>query len=211
MRSLKPLRPSRKGDSSGRARGLPPHLCGRRLLPWWICFADCGKSNAILGPLPISIRCLLPLPKRANSPNVSPSEADQGGHGDSPSTLLQNKRWPPNSSSWLPSSLCPHPWGRPSHVLGCMFCSTRPWNTPSRWSKPAGFGKTTLLSTWAQSLAREAKLWWLGSPSMRMTMNPHLFWTYLLSALHRQGPQYFEALMALNCNHPSSTTSPASD
>jgi LuxR family maltose regulon positive regulatory protein len=60
-------------------------------------------------------------------------------------------------------------------------------------SAPAGFGKTTLLSTWAQSLpATYARLAWL---SLDEDDNePQLFWTYVLSALDQQQPGRFTSL-----------------
>jgi LuxR family maltose regulon positive regulatory protein len=62
-------------------------------------------------------------------------------------------------------------------------------------SAPAGFGKTTLLSTWVQSLpASQAQVAWLSLDED--DNNPHLFWTYLISALHRQDPNHFEVLLS---------------
>src|SRR5882757_8651403 len=60
-------------------------------------------------------------------------------------------------------------------------------------SAPAGFGKTMLLSCWAQSLqARYPLVAWvsLGEEDNE----PRLFWTYALSALDQQQPQRFTPL-----------------
>ena len=49
-------------------------------------------------------------------------------------------------------------------------------------SAPAGFGKTTLLSTWAHSLqASHARLCWISLDEE--DNDPRLFWTYVLTAL----------------------------
>jgi LuxR family maltose regulon positive regulatory protein len=62
-------------------------------------------------------------------------------------------------------------------------------------SAPAGFGKTTLLSTWAQSLpASQARLCWLSLDEE--DNDPYLFWTYVISALQTQAPQHFASLLA---------------
>jgi LuxR family maltose regulon positive regulatory protein len=60
-------------------------------------------------------------------------------------------------------------------------------------SAPAGFGKTTLLSTWAHSLpVTQARVAWL---SLDEDDNePQLFWTYVLSALDQQQPERFTPL-----------------
>src|SRR4051812_7464340 len=52
-------------------------------------------------------------------------------------------------------------------------------------SAPAGFGKTTLLSTWARSLQDYNPLW---ISLDEEDNNPRLFWTYVLSALDTQQP-----------------------
>jgi LuxR family maltose regulon positive regulatory protein len=60
-------------------------------------------------------------------------------------------------------------------------------------SAPAGFGKTTFLSTWTHSLpATQAQVAWL---SLNEEENdPQLFWTYVLSALDQQQPERFTPL-----------------
>src|SRR6266550_3197890 len=61
-------------------------------------------------------------------------------------------------------------------------------------SAPAGFGKTTLLSTWAHSLqAPHARLCWISLDEE--DNDPRLFWTYVLTALDGQGSQCFEPLL----------------
>src|SRR2546430_9576277 len=61
-------------------------------------------------------------------------------------------------------------------------------------SAPAGFGKTTFLSTWAQSLsASTSRLCWVSLDEE--DNDPHLFWTYVLTALDVQGSQRFEPLL----------------
>jgi LuxR family maltose regulon positive regulatory protein len=60
-------------------------------------------------------------------------------------------------------------------------------------SAPAGFGKTTLLSTWTQSLpATQAQVAWLSLDEEQN--DPQLFWTYVLSALDQQQPERFTPL-----------------
>jgi LuxR family maltose regulon positive regulatory protein len=60
-------------------------------------------------------------------------------------------------------------------------------------SAPAGFGKTTLLSTWAKSLsATQARVAWLSLDEEEN--DPQLFWTYVLSALDQQQPERFTPL-----------------
>jgi LuxR family maltose regulon positive regulatory protein len=60
-------------------------------------------------------------------------------------------------------------------------------------SAPAGFGKTTLLSTWAQSLpATQAQVAWLSLDEEEN--DPQLFWTYVLSALDQRQPERFTPL-----------------
>ena len=61
-------------------------------------------------------------------------------------------------------------------------------------SAPAGFGKTTALSTWAHSLpTNKTRCCWLSLDEE--DNNPRLFWTYVLYALHLQDP-LFEPLLA---------------
>jgi LuxR family maltose regulon positive regulatory protein len=57
-------------------------------------------------------------------------------------------------------------------------------------SAPAGFGKTTLLSTWAADTIRVC---WLSLDEE--DNDPYLFWTYVLSALQTQDPQHFAPLL----------------
>ncbi len=60
-------------------------------------------------------------------------------------------------------------------------------------SAPTGFGKTTLLSTWTQSLpATQAQVAWLSLDEEEN--DPQLFWTYILSALDQQQPERFTPL-----------------
>jgi LuxR family maltose regulon positive regulatory protein len=60
-------------------------------------------------------------------------------------------------------------------------------------SAPAGFGKTTLLSTWTHSLpATQAQVAWLSLDEEEN--DPQLFWTYVLSALDQQQPERFTPL-----------------
>jgi LuxR family maltose regulon positive regulatory protein len=62
-------------------------------------------------------------------------------------------------------------------------------------SAPAGFGKTTLLSTWAQSLAaRSTGVCWLSLDEEED--DPYLFWTYVISALQTQDQEHFASLFA---------------
>jgi LuxR family maltose regulon positive regulatory protein len=61
-------------------------------------------------------------------------------------------------------------------------------------SAPAGFGKTTLLSSWAQSLvAHNTRVCWLSLDEE--DNDPQLFWIYVLSALQTQDPQHFAPLL----------------
>src|SRR5258708_7470231 len=61
-------------------------------------------------------------------------------------------------------------------------------------SAPAGFGKTTLLATWAQSLStKHLQLCWLSLD--KDDNDPPLFWTYVLSALDKQQPGSFTSLL----------------
>src|SRR4051794_10775600 len=60
-------------------------------------------------------------------------------------------------------------------------------------SAPAGFGKTTLLSTWAQSLqAPNLRICWVSLDEE--DNDPCLFWTYVLTALDLQHPHHFQPL-----------------
>ena len=62
-------------------------------------------------------------------------------------------------------------------------------------SAPAGFGKTTLLASWAQSLpASHLQLAWISLDEE--DNDPRLFWTYVLSALSSQQPERFTPLLA---------------
>ena len=62
-------------------------------------------------------------------------------------------------------------------------------------SAPAGFGKTTLLSTWVRSLAaHKTRICWLSLDEDEN--DPLLFWTYVLSALQTQDPQHFAFLLS---------------
>src|SRR2546429_4327372 len=61
-------------------------------------------------------------------------------------------------------------------------------------SAPAGFGKTTLLSTWVQSLeAHNPRVAWISLDEE--DNEPRLFWTYVLRALQRQEPELFTSLL----------------
>src|SRR2546429_8380308 len=63
-------------------------------------------------------------------------------------------------------------------------------------SAPAGFGKTTLLSTWGQSLlANHLQLAWVTLDEE--DNEPRLFWTYVLAALNLQKPNRFTRLLTL--------------
>lgn len=61
-------------------------------------------------------------------------------------------------------------------------------------SAPAGFGKTTQLASWGQSLPQ-------GNPLLAWVSldegdnDPRLFWTYVISALNRQRPNRFTSLL----------------
>src|SRR5260370_36443604 len=59
---------------------------------------------------------------------------------------------------------------------------------------PAGFGKTTLLAAWAQSLpASHTHVAWVSLDEE--DNEPRLFWTYVLSALDQQQPEPFTPLL----------------
>ncbi len=61
-------------------------------------------------------------------------------------------------------------------------------------SAPAGFGKTTLLSAWSQSLpANNPRLVWVSLDEE--DNDPRLFWTYVLTALDAQHPEHFTFLL----------------
>src|SRR5260370_40408801 len=61
-------------------------------------------------------------------------------------------------------------------------------------SAPAGFGKTMLLSSWAQSLpASQALVAWVSLDEE--DNEPRLFWTYVLSALDQQQAERFTPLL----------------
>src|SRR5437879_13185879 len=63
-------------------------------------------------------------------------------------------------------------------------------------SAAAGFGKTTLLSTWSQSLpASNPRVAWV---SLEEEDNePRLFWAHVLTALNRQLPECFTPPLTL--------------
>jgi LuxR family maltose regulon positive regulatory protein len=69
-------------------------------------------------------------------------------------------------------------------------------------SAPAGFGKTTLLAAWKQSLpAGKPLVAWV---SLDEDDNePRLFWTYVLAALQRQRPAVFAPLVRLLQSPPA--------
>src|SRR5205807_8587543 len=61
-------------------------------------------------------------------------------------------------------------------------------------SAPAGFGKTTLLSAWAQSLpASQPLVAWVSVDEE--DNDPRLFWTYVLTALNMRRPERFTSLL----------------
>jgi LuxR family maltose regulon positive regulatory protein len=63
-------------------------------------------------------------------------------------------------------------------------------------SAAAGFGKTTLLSTWSQSLpANSPRVAWVSLDEE--DNEPRLFWTYILAAFNKQLPERFRSLLAL--------------
>jgi LuxR family maltose regulon positive regulatory protein len=69
-------------------------------------------------------------------------------------------------------------------------------------SAPAGFGKTTLLSTWARSLAvHNTGACWLSLDEE--DNDPSLFWTYVLSALQTQDPPQHFASLLMQLQSPS--------
>jgi LuxR family maltose regulon positive regulatory protein len=61
-------------------------------------------------------------------------------------------------------------------------------------SAPAGFGKTTALSTWVRSLqASHSLVAWLSLDEE--DNDPQVFWTYVLAALEKQHPERFGPLL----------------
>ncbi|HEY4036670.1 MAG TPA: LuxR C-terminal-related transcriptional regulator [Ktedonobacteraceae bacterium] len=63
-------------------------------------------------------------------------------------------------------------------------------------SAAAGFGKTTLLSTWSQSLpASYRRVAWVSLDEE--DNEPRLFWTYILTTLNKQLPGHFTSLLEL--------------
>ncbi len=61
-------------------------------------------------------------------------------------------------------------------------------------SAPAGFGKTMLLSAWAQSLSTTPPfVAWVSLDEQ--DNDPQLFWTYVLSALDLQQPERFSSVL----------------
>src|SRR2546421_8572880 len=61
-------------------------------------------------------------------------------------------------------------------------------------SAAAGFGKTTLLASWSQSLeAHNPRVAWVSLDEE--DNEPRLFWTYVLAALNKQSPGYFTSLL----------------
>ena len=61
-------------------------------------------------------------------------------------------------------------------------------------SAPAGFGKTTLLSSWAQSLPADAPVVaWISLDEE--DNDPRLFWAYVLAAFSSQRPERFTPLL----------------
>jgi LuxR family maltose regulon positive regulatory protein len=61
-------------------------------------------------------------------------------------------------------------------------------------SAPAGFGKTTFLSSWARSLqACDARLCWVSLDEE--DNEPRLFWFYILTALQMHCPERFQPLL----------------
>src|SRR4051812_26454282 len=60
-------------------------------------------------------------------------------------------------------------------------------------SAAAGFGKTTLLATWSQSLPTgNPRIAWVSLDEE--DNEPRLFWTFILTALHKQLPARFTSL-----------------
>src|SRR5437899_12831476 len=61
-------------------------------------------------------------------------------------------------------------------------------------SAPAGFGKTTFLSSWARSLqTRDARRCWVSLDEE--DNDPRLFWSYALTALQMHCPERIEPLL----------------
>ena len=71
-------------------------------------------------------------------------------------------------------------------------------------SAPAGFGKTTLASAWASSLANgtpQARVAWITLD--RSDNDPRRFWTVFLTALEQSAPGSVQQTLALLCTQPS--------
>jgi len=63
-------------------------------------------------------------------------------------------------------------------------------------SAPAGFGKTTLAASWAQSLAaKQLQVAWISLDEE--DNDPRLFWSYVITALHIHRPERFSSLLAV--------------
>src|SRR6266446_9007235 len=63
-------------------------------------------------------------------------------------------------------------------------------------SAAAGFGKTTLLASWSQSLpASHLRVAWVSLDEE--DNEPRLFWKYVLTALQKQLPERFTSLLTL--------------
>src|SRR5690348_3708118 len=61
-------------------------------------------------------------------------------------------------------------------------------------SAPAGFGKTTLLASWSQSLlASHHQVAWISLDEE--DNDPRLFWMYVLTALQMRQPERFTSLL----------------
>jgi LuxR family transcriptional regulator, maltose regulon positive regulatory protein len=69
-------------------------------------------------------------------------------------------------------------------------------------SAPAGFGKTTLLSVWIQSLpAKHPHVAWVSLDEE--DNEPRLFWTYVLTALNKQSQRFTPLLLQLQSQQSS--------
>src|SRR5205809_5132314 len=106
-----------------------------------------------------------------------------------PSTLLQNQLLA--TKFFVP--IAPGPVISRPRLTGLLNESLkRPFTLISA---PAGFGKTTLLSAWKQSLpASEPRVVWVSLDEE--DNEPRLFWTYVLTALNMQQPDRFTGLLA---------------
>ena len=63
-------------------------------------------------------------------------------------------------------------------------------------SAAAGFGKTTLLANWGQSLpSNNPRVAWVSLDEE--DNEPQLFWAYVLTAFNRQLPNHFTSLLTL--------------